>query len=147
MQKNKGFTLVELLTAMAIYSIILVIFSATIITFARINKDVNKKDEFDEVLIIENFLINLYYSKDVTFKEEDSLEDSLLVINENDGTESKLVYENGGLYYMSKDSSTKIASHELITNIIRKQYGNLVVFEIEINSKTRSICFKNFKGL
>lgn len=144
MQKNKGFTLVELLTAMAIYSILLVIFSATIITFARINKDVNKKDEFDEVLIIENFLINLWnnYSKDVTFNE-----DSLLVINENDETESKLVYENGGLYYMSKDSSTKIASHELITNIIRKKYGNLVVFEIEINSRTRSICFTNFKEL
>ena len=145
MKKNKGFTLVELLTAMAIYSILLVIFSATIITFARINKDVNKKDEFDEVLIIENFLINLWnnYSKeDVTFDENN--EDSLLVINENDGTESKLVYENGGLYYMSKDSSTKIASHELITNIIRKQYGNLVIFEIEINSRTRSICFTKF---
>lgn len=142
MQKNKGFTLVELLTAMAIYSILLVIFSATIITFARINKDVNKKDEFDEVLIIENFLINLWnnYSKD----ELNLKEDSLLVINEDDETESKLVYENGGLYYMSKDSSTKIASHELITNIIRKKYGNLVVFEIEINSRTRSICFTKF---
>ncbi len=145
MKKNKGFTLVELLTAMAIYSILLVIFSATIITFARINKDVNKKDEFDEVLIIENFLINLWnnYSKeDVTFDENN--EDSLLVINENDGTESKLVYENGGLYYMSKDSSTKIASHELITNIILREYPNLVVFEIEINSRTRSICFTKF---
>lgn len=145
MQKNKGFTLVELLTAMAIYSILLVIFSATIITFARINKDVNKKDEFDEVLIIENFLINLwnnYSSKDVTFNEDN--EDSLLVINENGEPKSKLVYENGGLYYMSKDSSTKIASHELITNIIRKTYGNLVVFEIEINSRTRSICFTKF---
>lgn len=146
MQKNKGFTLVELLTAMAIYSILLVIFSATIITFARINKDVNKKDEFDEVLIIENFLINLwnnYSSKDVTFNEDN--EDLLFpVINENGETESKLVYENGGLYYMSKDSSTKIASHELITNIIRKTYGNLVVFEIEINSRTRSICFTKF---
>ena len=142
MQKNKGFTLVELLTAMAIYSILLVIFSATIITFARINKDVNKKDEFDEVLIIENFLINLWnnYSKDVTFPNEDSL----LVINENSETESELVYENGGLYYMSKDSSTKIASHELITNIILREYTNLVVFEIEINSRTRSICFTKF---
>lgn len=143
MKKNKGFTLVELLTAMAIYSILLVIFSATIITFARINKDVNKKDEFDEVLIIENFLINLWnnYSKDVTFNE-----DSLLVINEDHETESKLVYENGGLYYMSKDSSTKIASHELITNIICNEYSNLnlVVFEIEINSRTRSICFTKF---
>lgn len=143
MKKNKGFTLVELLTAMAIYSILLVIFSATIITFARINKDVNKKDEFDEVLIIENFLINLWnnYSKDVTFNE-----DSLLVINEDHETESKLVYENGGLYYMSKDSSTKIASHELITNIICNEYSNLnlVVFEIEINSRTRYICFTKF---
>ncbi len=141
MKKNKGFTLVELLTAMAIYSILLVIFSATIITFARINKDVNKKDEFDEVLIIENFLINLWnnYSKDVTFNE-----DSLLVINEDHETESKLVYENGGLYYVSKGSSTKIASHELITNIILREYPNLVVFEIEINSRTRSICFTKF---
>ncbi len=142
MQKNKGFTLVELLTAMAIYSILLVIFSATIITFARINKDVNKKDEFDEVLIIENFLINLWnnYSKDVKF----NVEDSLLVINENGEPKSKLVYENGGLYYMSKDSSTKIASHELITNIICREDSNLVVFEIEINSRTRSICFTKF---
>ena len=71
-KKENGFTLVEMLTAMAVYSILLVIVAFSLITFSKLNDVVIKNDEYDEAIIMENFIVKLWKqnNQSILFNED-----------------------------------------------------------------------------
>lgn len=131
---NKGYTLVELLTAMAIYAILLVIVGFTVVTYSKLNKIVLNNNEYDEAIIMENYIIKLWknYNGEITLEEN-----SLLKINDRE-----LIFLDNTLYF----NELEIASHKNITKIDRSIEENTIIFKITINETTKPIVLFNLGG-
>ncbi len=143
MNKQSGFTLVELLTAIAVYSILLVIFGMVVVGFSRVTKAVNNSDGYDQAALIENYIIDLWKTNQINASFTN---DALLTFYEGQEQERKLIFENGFLFYGSENSMNKLFGHEQITQINRKVFDNLVIFEVLINENTKTIVLFNTRG-
>lgn len=143
MNKKSGFTLVELLTAIAVYSILLVIFGMVVVGFSRVTKAVNNSDGYDQAALIENYIIDLWKTNQINASFTN---DALLTFYEGQEQERNLIFENGFLFYGSENSMNKLFGHEQITQINRKVFDNLVIFEVLINENTKTIVLFNTRG-
>ncbi len=126
-KKENGFTLVEMLTAMAVYSILLVIVAFSLVTFSKLNDVVIKNDEHDEAIIMENFIVKLWKqnNQNILFNE-----DTLFEFDDH-----KLTFFEGSLYY----DDQIVAGHKKITNLERNINGNTVIFKFTINETIKPI--------
>lgn len=134
-KREKGFTLLELLVSMAVYSILLIIIFSAIITFSKINKTLLTKDKYDEAAIMENFIVDLWKKNngDIILNQ-----DSLMEIDDN-----KLVFAEGTLSYADKP----IFISKAITAIKRTVYENHVEFIIiSDNNLIKTIILYNSGG-
>lgn len=136
--KNKGFTLVELVVTMAIYSILMVIMSITLVSVSRLNKEFVVGNSYDEVIKIENFIIDNYKRHNGSLVFNDV---SLIEFNG-----AKLVFKDHTLYYEA-ENKIEIAYHKDITSITRKIEDKRVVFEITYNEEVKFITLYNLGGV
>ena len=95
---KRGFTLVELVVTMAIYSILLVIMSITLVSVSRLNKEFVIGNTYDDVLKIESFLTEMHkrYNGEIIFNY-----DSLMEVENN-----KIFFEDGTLYFESDEKNS-----------------------------------------
>lgn len=131
---KRGFTLVELVVTMAIYSILLVIMSITLVSVSRLNKEFVIGNTYDDVLKIESFLTEMHkrYNGEIIFNY-----DSLMEVENN-----KIFFEDGTLYFES-DEKIQVVSNQNIQSIARIINDNKITYEIFYEDQIKSIVLFN----
>lgn len=131
---KRGFTLVELVVTMAIYSILLVIMSITLVSVSRLNTEFVVGNTYDDVLKVEGFLTEFHkrYNGQIIFNY-----DSLMEVENN-----RVIFENNTLYFES-DEKIQIVSNPNIKSISRIINENRVTYEIFYEDQIKSIVLFN----
>lgn len=123
-KKEQGFTLIEIVIAMAVYSILLVIMGISAVAFSEIYDRVNNPSTLHRKSVaIQGFITNLWQENNGS----DSIDLSDGTVLFKVGSEETAVYfEENKLFF----GNQLIDYHESIEDIIMTVDGKYVIFEI-----------------
>jgi prepilin-type N-terminal cleavage/methylation domain-containing protein len=121
--EGSGFTLIELIISMAVYAILLIIMSTTVVAFSRLYQRVNSEETLHYQTFRIQEIISTYYQDangTIEINAEEFSVDSLKT-----GT-SSLLYENNALLLDGR----KVAGHATIESIDIDIVGNRTIISI-----------------
>jgi prepilin-type N-terminal cleavage/methylation domain-containing protein len=121
--EGSGFTLIELIISMAVYAILLIIMSTTVVAFSRLYQRVNSEETLHYQTFRIQEIISTYYQDangTIEINAEEFSVDSL-----KNGT-SSLRYENNALLLDGR----KVAGHATIESIDIDIVGNRTIISI-----------------
>jgi prepilin-type N-terminal cleavage/methylation domain-containing protein len=121
--EGSGFTLIELIISMAVYAILLIIMSTTVVAFSRLYQRVNSEETLHYQTFRIQEIISTYY-QDANGSIEINTTD--FTVDHLKTGESSLRYENNALLLDGR----KVAGHATIESIDIDIVGNRTIISI-----------------